>query len=74
MLRGSEHDEVICGLGGADTITGGRGTDRLFGESGNDWINAKDGAFDVVGCGPGTDTVAADLVDLVGRDCERVTS
>jgi hypothetical protein len=65
-------NEVICGLGGDDTITGGPGSDRLFGGPGNDTINAQDGAFDVIGCGPGTDDVTADPIDLVGSDCEHV--
>ena len=35
--------------------------------------DAKDGAFDIIGCGPGRDTVVADPIDLVGSDCERPT-
>ena len=62
-----------AGLGGADRITGGRGRDRLFGGEDNDTIDARDGSFDVVGCGPGHDTVVTDRIDLVGVDCERVT-
>jgi hypothetical protein len=53
-------------------ITGGPGNDKLFGEEGDDRILARDRAFDVVGCGPGRDTVVADAGDLVGRDCELV--
>jgi hypothetical protein len=34
---------------------------------------ARDGEFDVVGCGPGRDRVVADRGDLVGVDCERVS-
>jgi hypothetical protein len=45
----------------------------LYGGDGNDVIRARDGSFDVVGCGPGRDAVIADRVDLVGVDCERVT-
>ena len=71
-LRGGPGNDVVCGLGGADTITGGRGRDRLFGEEGNDTIVSRDGAFDIVGCGSGHDTVVADRIDLVGVDCERV--
>lgn len=72
VLLGSEGDEVICGLDGDDSITGGRGSDRLYGESGNDRIGARDRGFDVIGCGAGNDTVIADPIDLVGRDCEHV--
>ena len=50
-----------------------RSSDRLFGEDGNDRFYARDGEFDVVGCGAGRDSVVADRGDLVGRDCERVS-
>jgi Tol biopolymer transport system component len=70
-LAGSSGAELLCGLGGDDRIRGGRGRDRLFGGSGDDRIHSRDGAFDVVGCGPGRDTVLADRRDLVGEDCER---
>ena len=72
-LSGNSGDELICGLGGPDRITGGPGRDRLFGGDGNDAIDARDGTFDVIGCGPGRDTVRADRSDYVGVDCERVT-
>jgi Tol biopolymer transport system component len=72
-LSGTPSGEAICGLGGSDRITGGRGRDRLFGGDGNDAIDARDGTFDVIGCGTGSDSVVADRVDLVGVDCERVT-
>jgi len=62
----------VCGLAGNDTITGGPGSDRLYGEEGNDTIQSRDGALDVVGCGAGKDKVIADRQDLVGIDCEQV--
>jgi RTX calcium-binding nonapeptide repeat (4 copies) len=49
------------------------GKDRLFGGEGADSLNAKGGGFDVVGGGPGRDTVRADRGDRVGVDCEGVT-
>jgi hypothetical protein len=64
--------ELLCGLAGADLVRGGGGRDRLFGAEGDDRIDARDGVFDVVGCGAGRDTVTADRGDLVGADCERV--
>jgi Tol biopolymer transport system component len=70
-LAGSSGAELLCGLGGDDRILGGRGRDRLFGGSGDDRIHSRDGGFDVVGCGPGRETVLADRRDLVGEDCER---
>lgn len=39
---------------------------------GDDRFCAGDGEFDVVGRGPGCDTVEADAHDLVGADCERL--
>jgi len=71
-LRGGSRANLVCGLRGPDVISGGAGSDRLFGEAGNDRILARDGTFDVVGCGPGRDSVVADGGDLVGRDCEHV--
>ena len=80
-LRGSAGDDrlqatrsarLVCGLAGDDRIRGGPGPDRLFGENGNDRIDARDGGFDVIGCGPGKDTVLAGRTDLVGADCEHV--
>jgi TolB protein len=70
-LAGGSGAELLCGFGGDDRIRGGRGRDRLFGGSGDDRIHSRDGAFDVVGCGSGRDTVVADRRDLIGEDCER---
>jgi Tol biopolymer transport system component len=72
-LRGTAGDDLVCGRAGDDRLTGGRGRDRLFGAEGDDVVDARDGGFDVVGCGPGRDEVRADRADLVGEDCERVS-
>lgn len=72
-IQGSAGADQLCGLGGADVITGGKGRDRIFGQAGDDRIHARDGSFDVIGCGEGRDVVVADTLDLVGIDCERVT-
>ena len=53
--------------------SGGNGTDRLFGADCDDRVLARDGASDVIGCGPGRDYVTADRRDVVGVDCERVS-
>jgi hypothetical protein len=71
-LRGSAGADLVCGLAGNDTISGGAGSDRLFGEQGNDRFLARDGEFDIIGCGQGRDSVVADTSDRVGRDCEQV--
>jgi Tol biopolymer transport system component len=70
VLTGSAASDLLCGRSGADRIDGGRGLDRLFGGPGDDVLVAVDGSFDVVGCGPGVDSVRADRGDLVGVDCE----
>jgi TolB protein len=72
-LVGGAGRDLLCGLAGDDVLHGGGGSDRLFGAEGDDSIDARDGAFDVVGCGPGRDAVRADRRDLVGADCERVS-
>lgn len=72
-LAGGPRPDLLCALGGSHRVRGGRGEDRIFGGGGNDRIDARDGAFDVVGCGSGGDTVLADRRDLVGEDCERVS-
>lgn len=61
-LRGTRYADVLDGRGGRDTI---------LALAGNDTIRARDGARDVVVCGPGVDTITADAKDvLVG--CEKV--
>lgn len=72
LISGTRRDDLLCGLGGSDVIDGAEGEDRLFGGPGNDNILSRDGAFDVVGCGPGRDVAVADHLDLIGADCERV--
>ena len=71
-VLGTVRDDLLCGLAGPDDIDGRAGLDRIFGGIGDDVLRASDGAFDVVGCGPGVDLVVADRRDLVGVDCERV--
>jgi Ca2+-binding RTX toxin-like protein len=71
---GGPGDDVMVGRYGPDTLTGGPGKDRMSGGAGNDKINARDGERDSVRCGDGSkDRVDADRIDVVARDCERVT-
>jgi TolB protein len=65
---GSAAAEMICGLGGRDTLEGGRGHDTLLGGSGNDCLFAQDGGRDTVDGGPGRDNALVDptLDKLVG--------
>ena len=80
----SGRDEVYGGSGAdrlhgnryGDKIVGGRGTDRLDGGYGNDHLVSRDlnssgiGQRDVVDCGPGYDTFAADFDDVILANCE----
>ena len=81
-LRGLGGNDTLYGLGGNDRLFGGSGNDRLFGGlgrdlldggPGNDTISARDRARDTIRCGRGRDTVTADRIDTIARDCERVT-
>jgi Ca2+-binding RTX toxin-like protein len=81
VLRGTSADDSICGLrgsdrlfgrGGDDVLDGGLGQDSLYGGAGNDRLLARDGERDRVDCGPGYDTVLADPLDRVARNCENV--
>jgi hypothetical protein len=65
--------DVVRGGAGDDTVTGGTGRDTLLGGEGDDAIDAADGGVpDAIACGPGYDTVKADLVDHTAEDCELV--
>jgi Ca2+-binding RTX toxin-like protein len=71
-MPGTEGDDFLCAGGGHDAIVGFGGRDRLFAGAGDDYVEARDGLVDVVGCGPGRDQVTADRRDVVGADCEVV--
>ncbi len=81
VLRGLGGNDRLFGRGGVDRLFGGLGNDRLVGGPGadtleggpgRDLLEARDGARDVLRCGPGRDTVVADRLDWVARDCELV--
>src|SRR5262249_45605039 len=81
-LHGGEGDDRIYGQGGDDWIhasegddmvDAGSGYDRVWGGDGDDTIDLRDGEPDEVKCGAGYDTVIADRVDQVARDCESVS-
>jgi Ca2+-binding RTX toxin-like protein len=85
-IRGLGGADEITDVLGADVVYGGRGkdnligyggdnsSDRFYGGGGDDLFQPQDAPAvrDVVGCGPGTDTVYADDKDEVSEDCERV--
>ncbi len=81
VIRGTAYADTLSGLGGADRIYayagndvvhGGLGADTILAGLGNDTIRVRDGVRDVVKCGPGTDRVVADRLDIL-TDCETVT-
>jgi Ca2+-binding RTX toxin-like protein len=72
-ITGDARAQVILGGPGNDVIDGGGGPDLLGGGDGDDTITSRDGVFDAVGCGDGTDAVAADRFDFVNLDCETVS-
>ena len=53
-------------------MTGGADEDDLVGGSGNDRIDARDGAEDTIDCGAGEDTVLVDTAEDGVEDCENV--
>ena len=66
-IYGNAGNDLIEGGEGADMIYGGRGRDRIFGGGGNDVIFARDGARDVIDCGPEADTAIIDRIDAVSH-------
>lgn len=72
LLHGPSRGGKIVGGSGADEVYGGPGLDVLLGGSGDDFIEAKDGVGDFVGCGAGHDVASVDEKDRVAPDCETV--
>lgn len=72
VIRGGGGDDLIVGGPGRDILNGGPGHDAIYGGPDNDRIFASDGAHDKVVCGSGSDRVAADAIDFVAADCEKV--
>lgn len=85
-IDGGAGDDRLEGGNGDDTIVGGPGRDTVYGDDtattcvggiencvvfGNDTIDVRDGERDSVDCGPGTDRVTADAVDVLAG-CETV--
>jgi Ca2+-binding RTX toxin-like protein len=62
-IVGNPSGNRLHGGAGNDTLIGGSAEDRVEGEEGDDIIDTRDGVYDSVDCGPGTDTVYADLDD-----------
>jgi hypothetical protein len=71
-IRTGPGADVIDGGAGNDVLNPGGGSDVVRGGEGDDTIMVRDGVADVVDCGPGTDAVTADRVDVL-VDCEIVS-
>jgi Ca2+-binding RTX toxin-like protein len=75
-VRGGYGADTLYGNRYGDTIFGGYSTDRLYGGYGDDHLVSRDlnssgiGQRDLVDCGPGYDTFAADYEDRVLDNCE----
>lgn len=87
-IDGGDGPDTIAGSSGADILRGGLGDDRInegplddgaeekvYGEEGNDTINVASYPAHqetVVNCGPDTDRVQADPLDVIMSNCEKV--
>jgi hypothetical protein len=80
-LTGAGGADVLSGGPGFDTLGGGEGDDRLDGGTGGDYADGGGGADAIVlrdrvsdnaTCGPGRDTVRAEVLDQLDFACERV--
>ena len=64
LFAGAGNDK-LSGNGGNDMLLGDVGNDTLFGNAGNDKLYANDSEADTVDGGDGTDSYAADDIDLL---------
>lgn len=71
LLLGGDGADRLYGELGDDLLVGGADADRLYGGQGRDRMRVRDGVRDEVQCGPGTDRVRADRLDVL-HDCEHV--
>jgi hypothetical protein len=77
-IDGGAGNDNLLGGPANDRLTDRRGTDRFSSGADNDRIDARDSSplgrrgRDRISCGGGRDTVLADPLDIVARDCESV--
>ena len=79
--KGNGVNDNIYGLGGKDTIRAsryGHDRDRVYGGSGNDFIDTRDGdSKDKIDAGPGKDRCVVDGVEALSnkiKNCESITT
>jgi hypothetical protein len=68
-IIGNNVGNRLRGSGGNDAIKGGTGEHSIEGHEGDDTIDSRDGRFDSIDCGAGTDTLLADAGDTA-VNCE----
>jgi hypothetical protein len=71
-LSGDAGYDVLTGGDGADVLDGGTGGDSASGGAGADSIVLRDKVADVAACGPGRDSVRAEVLDELDFACELV--
>ena len=69
-LAGSDAGNILVVNGGRGVLTGGPGSDALYGDALDDTIDARDGFADRVWCGAGNDIAYVDPLDTVSATCE----
>jgi hypothetical protein len=72
VLGGGPGFDTLSGGEGDDQLDGGTGGDSADGGGGFDSIVLRDEVTDTAACGPGRDTVRAEVLDQLDFACERV--
>ncbi len=70
---GTNAAEQIFTESGNDLVSAGGGSDQVFTSTGDDAVSARDGLFDRISCGGGTDSATVDDIDSLSG-CENVSS
>jgi hypothetical protein len=73
ILAAPSDARRIVGTKGPDLLLGTTLADRISARAGADRIDVAGGRRDIVSCGTGDDLVAADGVDRIAQDCERIS-
>ena len=71
-LLGGEGDDQLTSNLGSDHLDGGSGSDYAEAGAGDDYVLMRDRRVDSVLCGPGRDSVRAEVLDTLEFSCEAV--
>jgi hypothetical protein len=71
-LLGGPGDDYASGGPGNDTVHGDLGRDTVDGGDGNDLLEVRDKKTDSALCGPGRDSIRAEVLDALDYACEVV--